>query len=109
MLLLSLLLLSYQRYVSILISKTNKSSADPDIIDRPITPEDEFVVLACDGIWDVLTNQQVVDFVRSKIAKGLELDKICEQVSLFATCKICHPHTFFHFRYFEGGGKVPGP
>jgi len=54
--------------------------ADPDIIDRKIQPEDEFIVLACDGIWDVLTNQEVVSFVRSMIAKGHELDAICEMV-----------------------------
>ena len=28
---------------------------------------DEFLVLACDGIWDVKTNQQVVDFVKERL------------------------------------------
>ena len=53
-------------------------TADPDIIVHTPTPEDEFVVLACDGIWDVLTSQQVIDFVRRHIALRLELPTICE-------------------------------
>merc|ERR1719379_720878 len=34
----------------------------PDIITERITPDDEFVVLACDGIWDVKTNEEVCNF-----------------------------------------------
>ena len=40
-------------------------TADPQIITHEITGEEEFLVLACDGIWDCLSNQQVVDLVRS--------------------------------------------
>jgi serine/threonine protein phosphatase PrpC len=28
---------------------------------------DAFVVLACDGIWDVMSNQQVVDFLGARL------------------------------------------
>jgi serine/threonine protein phosphatase PrpC len=28
---------------------------------------DAFVVLACDGIWDVMTNQEVVDFIAQRL------------------------------------------
>lgn len=42
-------------------------SAMPDVRICPLTAEDEFVVLACDGIWDCKSNQQVIDFVRSRL------------------------------------------
>jgi serine/threonine protein phosphatase PrpC len=32
-------------------------TANPDIITRDLTPDVEFMVLACDGIWDVMSNQ----------------------------------------------------
>ncbi|KAA8533407.1 hypothetical protein F0562_031159 [Nyssa sinensis] len=37
----------------------------PEISYRRLTEKDEFVVLATDGIWDVLSNKEVVDIVAS--------------------------------------------
>lgn len=34
-------------------------TADPDVKTLRLQSGDEFLVLACDGIWDVLTNQAV--------------------------------------------------
>lgn len=35
-------------------------SNDAEITEIAITlPEDEFVLMACDGLWDVLTSQEV--------------------------------------------------
>jgi len=53
-------------------------TADPDISEHAITDEDEFLILACDGIWDCLTSQQVISIVRSQIAQGKELSDICK-------------------------------
>ena len=30
-------------------------------------PNDEFIILGCDGIWDWLTNEQAVKYVRERI------------------------------------------
>eukprot|EP00123_Amoebidium_parasiticum_P001444 comp12531_c0_seq1/m.7518 comp12531_c0_seq1/g.7518 ORF comp12531_c0_seq1/g.7518 comp12531_c0_seq1/m.7518 type:complete len:315 (-) comp12531_c0_seq1:915-1859(-) len=59
-------------------------TANPDITDNNITPDTEFAVLACDGIWDVMSNQSVVDFVHDHLAEGMSLPKVCEE--LMNTC-----------------------
>jgi protein phosphatase 2C family protein 2/3 len=56
----------------------------PDVESRIINQDWEFIVLACDGIWDVLTNEEVVEFVRRRIGLGLEPEAICEE--LMSTC-----------------------
>jgi protein phosphatase 2C family protein 2/3 len=37
-----------------------------------LTPDYEFIVLACDGIWDVLTNEEVIEFVRPRVAQKMQ-------------------------------------
>lgn len=37
-------------------------------------------MLACDGIWDVLSNEDVLDFVKRQIAQGLYPEEICENL-----------------------------
>jgi len=54
--------------------------ATPDIVAVPLAEDDEFVVLACDGVWDVKTNQEVCDFVRPRLQRGEELQQIAEQL-----------------------------
>ncbi|KDR82785.1 hypothetical protein GALMADRAFT_34079, partial [Galerina marginata CBS 339.88] len=55
-------------------------TADPDVTCHQITEDDEFLVLACDGIWDCLSSQQVVDFIRYQISEGKQLPEICEMI-----------------------------
>jgi len=57
-------------------------TADPEIHTHKIDGEEEFLVLACDGIWDCLSSQQVIDFTRRAVANGDSLGKICEDMML---------------------------
>lgn len=42
-------------------------SGTPDVLDIERSPDDEFMVICCDGVWDVKSNQEVVDFVRQRL------------------------------------------
>ncbi|KAH7919585.1 PP2C-domain-containing protein [Leucogyrophana mollusca] len=67
-----------------LIPQKQVITADPDVTVHDVTDEDEFLVLACDGIWDCLSSQQVVDYIRLKVSEGMELSEIGE-----AMCELC--------------------
>ena len=57
-------------------------SAKPDIKKIELTDADDFMVLACDGIWNFMSSEAVVKFVKARLDKGeTKLSKICEEVS----------------------------
>ncbi|GMR40905.1 hypothetical protein PMAYCL1PPCAC_11100 [Pristionchus mayeri] len=55
-------------------------SALPDVKILETTEEDDFIVVACDGIWNSLESQQVIDFVKERLGKGMGLTAICEEM-----------------------------
>jgi len=56
----------------------------PEFMECEITKEDEFLVLACDGLWDVMHNQQAVDFISERLNKGVDLHSISTQLATHA-------------------------
>jgi len=58
-------------------------TANPDVTCHEIMEDDEFFVLACDGIWDCLSSQDVVNFVRYKVFEGKKLTEIGEMICDF--------------------------
>jgi protein phosphatase 2C family protein 2/3 len=55
-------------------------TAFPEVETRTLNEDWEFIILACDGIWDVVTNEEAVEFVRRRIGLGLEPEVICEEI-----------------------------
>ncbi|KAK9808817.1 hypothetical protein WJX72_004207 [[Myrmecia] bisecta] len=55
-------------------------TAVPEVRRAVLDEGDEFLLLACDGIWDVLTNQEAITFVRERLVKGESPKQICEAV-----------------------------
>ena len=37
----------------------------PEIHEFTLTNRDNYIVLACDGLWDVMSNQEVVNFIHN--------------------------------------------
>lgn len=66
-------------------------TALPEIQRHEITDDWEFIILACDGIWDVMSSEEAVEFIRKRFAdaatdseeKGttpVDPEEICEQL-----------------------------
>ncbi|KAF1330210.1 Protein phosphatase, partial [Globisporangium splendens] len=56
-------------------------SAEPDITIEKLDGTEELLVIACDGIWDVMTNEGICQFVRDLMSKGEKnLGLIAEEI-----------------------------
>lgn len=64
-------------------------TASPDVEIKDLTPDHEFLLLACDGIWDVLTNEEVVEFIRARVAQRMEPEIICEELMMRCLAPDC--------------------
>lgn len=55
-------------------------TVDPEIIYHKLRSTDEFIVLACDGIWDCYKTHKLVQLIRNQLALGKRLDEIVEMI-----------------------------
>jgi len=69
-----------------LLPEDQAITANPELQSIELCKEDEFMVLACDGIWNVMTSEEVVKYVKEKLDadEKVPLSKICEE--LFDLC-----------------------
>lgn len=44
-------------------------TAEPDVEQIILTEDDEFLIVACDGIWDVMSNEEAVSLVRRELRR----------------------------------------
>ncbi|GKV42058.1 hypothetical protein SLEP1_g49507 [Rubroshorea leprosula] len=42
-------------------------SAEPELMTRKLTEEDEFLIIGCDGLWDVFRSENAVNFARRRL------------------------------------------
>lgn len=56
---------------------------DPDVCSRRMNPG-EFIIIASDGIWDVVSNEEAADFVQSRINDGASLEQIAKELCIYA-------------------------
>lgn len=57
-------------------------TANPDVVVENLSSDVEFIILACDGVWDCMTNQEICDFVKAKLKSDpkIKLSKIIEEI-----------------------------
>jgi protein phosphatase PTC1 len=46
-------------------------SAEPFISETELKPEDTYLIVACDGLWDVCSDQEAVDMVLEMSKKSM--------------------------------------
>ncbi len=55
-------------------------TAYPEIMIENLTSDVQFMVIACDGIWDCMTNQEICDFISSRLKSKVGLKEIVEEI-----------------------------
>jgi len=59
-------------------------TAEPDVTITTLQSDDRFFLLACDGVWDCLSNQEACDFVSERLDMGMEPVQVVREV-----CRRC--------------------
>jgi len=57
-----------------------KVSPEPDMTTLERSEKDEFLLLACDGVWDVMSNDAVLTFVTNQLKAGYNPTETCNRL-----------------------------
>lgn len=70
----------YYKQRSDLPPEQQKVIAVPEIQTLELTEDDEFLVLGCDGVFELNTSQKVVNIVRQGLEAGMSVEKAAEEL-----------------------------
>lgn len=77
-------------------------SPEPEIyVSERSMEKDEFVVLACDGIWDVMSNEDLKEFIHSRLKVTNDLVKISNEVLDMCLSKVMTNSTISMLNLFD--------
>lgn len=54
--------------------------AEPELKLTTLTSEDEFFIIGSDGIWDVFSSQNAVDFARRRLQEHNDVKQCCKEI-----------------------------
>ena len=73
-------------------------SPEPEVyVCERNSEKDEFVVLACDGIWDVMSNEDLKEFLHARLKVTNDLVRISNEVLDMCLSKVRTGFSFFLF------------
>jgi len=52
----------------------------PDVLTKKIDEDDDFIVMAWDGVWEVKNSQEVIDFVDERLSQEMALEDIVKEL-----------------------------
>mgnify|MGYP000423871651 FL=1 len=55
-------------------------SAEPDVKQTVLSREDEFLIIGCDGLWDVFSSQLAIDFARRRLQQHNDPERCCREL-----------------------------
>ncbi|XP_062208973.1 probable protein phosphatase 2C 2 [Phragmites australis] len=58
--------------------------AEPEILWTTLTEDDEFLIIGCDGIWDVMTSQHAVSTVRKGLRRHDDPERCARELAMEA-------------------------
>ena len=58
-------------------------SPESEFFTKPILPDQDDLILDCDGMWDVMTNEAICEFVTAKMKVTDNLEMVANEVIAF--------------------------
>lgn len=80
-------------------------SPEPEVTIIERKSDDQFLILACDGIWDVMDNQDICELVRYKLKVEPSLEKVCSSILDACLTKGSRDNMSIIIVVFENGPK----
>ena len=64
-----------------MIQSYEQAFPKPDFETSFITKNDQFLLLACDGLFDVFTSEDIISFVKKEMSEHGDAQKCCQQLT----------------------------
>ena len=70
--------------------------AKPEVAVHDILPEDEFLLIACDGLWDVFKSQRAIEIARHSLREHNDPQVCSQHLVRFCSLRGLLPHRCCH-------------